>query len=92
MTAARSKIRIISPSNLNHRSATLILCVLDVGLAGRVCFISTIPHLPPSTPNLSSDRLITTNLRTSQNAMMIYLANYYFWREALRVLLASPLK
>ena len=23
--------------------------MLDVGLAGRVCFISTIPHLPPST-------------------------------------------
>ena len=32
-----------------RRSTTWILCVLDVGLAGRVCFISTIPHLPPST-------------------------------------------
>ena len=62
MTVARSKIRTIYLLLVSIlQPTTLILCVLDVGLAGRVCFISTIPHLPPSTPNLSSDQLITIN-------------------------------
>ena len=64
MTSARSKIRPIFLLLISiYRPTSLILCVLDVGLAGRVCFISTIPHLPPSTPNLSSDQLITINVR-----------------------------
>ena len=42
-----------SPTINSHGLAkkTLMLRVLDVGLAGRVCFISTIPHLPPSKLN-----------------------------------------
>ena len=45
-----------------RRSTTWILCVLDVGLAGRVCFISTIPHLPPSTLSKLTHPILISSL------------------------------
>ena len=84
MTAARSEIRIISNLNTSLRDLNFVCAWCRAG--GLCASTITISSLPSSKPNLSSNQLITTNLRPSQNAIMFYIANCYFWREALCVL------